>query len=121
MKMPDPPNETVPLDGQAEVVEDAASGTAPTQDYAGREATTGPLSSMTTEQIDQQIELYLNRLFVPGELLPWKGVTFRVIGIRGGVLGLQVQKFNRKAPNPRKGNAHTKWGKYQARKNKKGK
>lgn len=59
---------------------------------------------LTDEELMERLDIYLNRMFKPGELLPWKGVTFQVVGIRSGIIGIAVKTIKRQAPIARKGN-----------------
>lgn len=60
---------------------------------------------VSKDEFASNIDLYLNRLFKVGELLPWKGVTFKVIGISNGVVGLfphsvkNIKKIKARARN----------------------
>lgn len=72
--------------------------------------------SMSQEELIAQVQLYLNRMFSVGELLPWKGCIFELVGIRGGLLGLRLQRTTRKTPKPQSGKGHSKAGLYLKRK-----
>ena len=48
---------------------------------------------ISQEAVLAQIDTYLNRLFQPNEIFPWKGVLFTVVGIRGGIVGLAVKSI----------------------------
>jgi hypothetical protein len=37
------------------------------------------------------VDTFLNRIFQPGELLPWKKCTFVVVGVRGGIVALALK------------------------------
>lgn len=92
---------------------------------------------VSKDEFASNIDLYLNRLFKVGELLPWKGITFKVIGISNGVVGLfphavkNIKKSDAKArrnhgvrgsnvSREKKIAEHTKYNKIAREKNKAG-
>lgn len=45
------------------------------------------------EAFQTHIDVFLNRLFTVGEILPWKKCKFVVVGVRGGIVGLALRSI----------------------------
>lgn len=84
-----------------ELVPEVAEIEAPVSDLLSDikdESATPPIEKPSVQEAEliEQIDIYLGRMFRVGELLPWKGVTFVVVGIRDGLVGLRVHSIKEK-------------------------